>query len=54
MADPCCTVNHWDRRKHAPGCRFYRSALSRLLSFLAGLVVWVERDGTVTDQKVGV
>ena len=43
MADPCCTVNHWDRRKHAPGCRFYRSALSRLLSFLAGLVVREKR-----------
>lgn len=43
MTAPCCTVNRWDRRKHAPGCRFYRSALSRLLSFLAGLVVREKR-----------
>ena len=43
MADPCCTVNHWDRRKHAPGCRFYRSALSRLLSLIAAVVTWEKR-----------
>ena len=43
MADPYCTVNHWDRRKHAPGCRFYRSALSRLLSLIAAVVTWEKR-----------
>lgn len=43
MADPCCTVNRWDRRKHARGCRFYRSALSRLLSLIAAVVTWEKR-----------
>lgn len=43
MNPPCCTVNHWDRRKHAPGCRLYRSALSRLLSLIAALVTREKR-----------
>ena len=35
---PCCTVNRWDRRRHARACNLWRSPVSRALSWLASLV----------------
>ena len=37
MAEPCCTVNQWDRRRHAPACRFYQPTLrERLAAWILG------------------
>ncbi len=35
MAEPCCTVNRYDRRHHSPACRFYQPTLRERL------VAWI-------------
>ena len=41
MNPPCCTVNQWDRRHHAPTCRLYQPTLRERL--VAWIFRWVTR-----------